>query len=216
MTADEIIYGLAADPDNLIESVKTKTKFDASKVFAAPHPTLGIKTGVLRKAAIAELANEDFELKTVEHTVFKSLCIGKLKTYEETVGAVKAYAPKLDSWAACDILLVSTAKVFAKNRERVWEDFVNESPSGEYERRFAIGLMLKHFLTESDMPRVINRLKQLEDDRYYVQMMIAWTLAEATIKFPNEVNACLPSFSPTVQKMTIRKQKDSFRVKTNA
>lgn len=127
--------------------------------------------------------------------------------------------PYIDNWSVCDSFCNSF--VFAsKNRAEVWQFLQKYLYSDkEFEVRVSIILLLNQFLRydyegrkntrkrvitmadlekseykESDCPyleRILNAINREFSQGYYARMAAAWTLAEAMIIFPYEVNLML-------------------------
>ena len=53
-----------------------------------------------------------------------------------------------------------------------------------YTKRFAIGLLLVHYLTEDFKPEYMELVSRTPTGEYYLHMMVAWYFAEAMAKQP--------------------------------
>lgn len=152
-------------------------------------------------------------------------------TYEEVlaVGLAVAYArvplaeklptlrrllPRLDSWALTDCI-APTLKWKDEENQTGW-NFAMEclgSPM-EYTIRFGIVLLMRHFLTAESIPATAEILCNVTDPRYYVQMAVAWCLAEmGTQDFSRVEDILKAGILPTfTHNMTIRKLRESYRI----
>ena len=111
----------------------------------------------------------------------------------------------------------------------------------EFEVRFAVVVAMCYFLNEDWLGRVFARLNSLNFDHikskyktvkgkpkvaqqgtvqgtepYYVRMGVAWLLATALAKFPDQIRAFVRSSNlpADVVKLYIRKVRESFRTRT--
>ena len=108
----------------------------------------------------------------------------------------------------------------------------------EFEVRFATVMAMSHFLNERYLPRIFYRFDSLDFSRirseyvcssdakisgrvageppYYVRMGVAWCLATALAKFPDETRAYLRhSLLPeNVVRLYVRKARESFRTRS--
>ncbi len=108
--------------------------------------------------------------------------------FDKRLDAIAAFAPFIDSWAVCDSF---SASLYIPNayRAEFWEflDFcaASERP---FEVRFAVVATLNHFLEKNYLDAVFDRANQIAARRlgeYYVDMSLAWLVAEAFIRFPD-------------------------------
>ena len=122
------------------------------------------------------------------------------------------FLPYVDNWATCDQM---SPKVFRKHRPELLEQIREWIASGEtYTVRFAVGMLMEHFLDEDFDPAYPEMVAGIHSEEYYVNMMIAWYFATALAKqydavFPYIVNRRLDDW--THQK-TIQKAVESNRI----
>ncbi|MBQ6880981.1 MAG: hypothetical protein IJN55_00275 [Alistipes sp.] len=111
----------------------------------------------------------------------------------------------------------------------------------EFEVRFAVVVAMCYFLNEEWLDKVFERINRLNFDRikskyktikvkpkeaqqgtvqgaepYYVRMGVAWLLATALAKFPDQTRAFVRSSNlpADVVKLYVRKARESFRTRT--
>ena len=113
--------------------------------------------------------------------------LSEVKNFERCIREVDRFLPYIDNWATCDQL---SPKVFRKNREQLLSHIRRWIASDKvYTVRFAIGMLMQHFLDEafdSEYPEMVAGVKS---DEYYINMMIAWYFATALAK---QYKAVLP------------------------
>ena len=149
-----------------------------------------------------------------EETMLQGFVIGYAKMdIEERLLYTEKFIPKIKDWAVNDGFC-ATFKTAVKNRERVWEflgPYANSNK--EFEIRVAAVMYMNYFLTEEYIDEVLKQLFSMKQDDYYAMMGIAWALATAYAKFPNETREALAWDWPKVTlNKAIQKMCESYRV----
>ena len=83
-----------------------------------------------------------------------------------------------------------------------------------YTVRFAIGMLMEHFLEEDFEPEYPDMVSQIRSDEYYVNMMRAWYFATALAKQYDRILPYLQEnrLDPWTHNKTIRKAVESYRI----
>lgn len=108
--------------------------------------------------------------------------------------------------------------------ERLWRFLCGYFASNrEFEVRFAVVMSMCHFMNEEYLPRIFFRFDALDFGKiqseyqspYYVRMGVAWCLATALAKFPDETRAYLrhSRLPQDVIRLYVRKARESFRTR---
>ena len=184
------------------------------------YEILGIRVPVQRK-----IAKEISKGNIVE---FLSFCQGKYYEEVNIEGFVLAeikdlsllenyfdsFLLKIDNWAICDGFC-NSLKIVQKNKEYFWKK-IQELLSSKDPFTIRVGciLLLSFFVEKEYILEILQKVKTVKNDEYYVGMGLSWLLAECFVKFPEETlkllkEKCLSSF---VQNKTISKIRDSYRV----
>ena len=106
-------------------------------------------------------------------------------------------------------------KVFKKNKARLLPYIKEWIPSDHtYTVRFAIGMLMEHFLDDDFDPAYLEMVADVRSEEYYINMMIAWYFATALAK---QYDATLPyitgrRLAPWTHNKTIRKAIESCRI----
>ncbi len=152
-----------------------------------PDTIIGVRTPVLRKLA-KEIAKENrnvYFLKELPHRYYEenqlhAFIIALIKDYYQCIYEIERFLPYVDNWATCDQMSPS---IFKKNKEkllikiRTWI-----SSSHVYTKRFAIGMLMKHYLDEDFKKDYLKMVSEIKSGDYYVDMMRAWYFATALAK----------------------------------
>ena len=165
---------------------------------------------------------------TYEETLVWGLTINALKcTSDERLDLLKKYIPVLDNWAVCDSFCCNAKWALKMPASELWTFLMPCFQSKqEFEVRFAIVMSMCYLMKEEWLNAVFHQLESLDlsvirseysnlPSPYYVRMGIAWLLATALAKFPDEtrrfVNAS--SLAEDVKRLYARKARESFRTK---
>ena len=180
---------------------------------------VGVRTPDLKKLAKelfgSETANKFIE--TLPHRYFDenqlhAFIISLVKDYETCLKEVDRFLPYIDNWGTCDQL---SPKVFAKHKDELIIPIKKWLKNKHtYTIRFAIGMLMQHYLDESFKEEYMKMVASIKSEEYYVNMMIAWYFATALAKQWNSSikyieDKCL---DPWVHNKTIQKAVESYRI----
>lgn len=178
-----------------------------------------------------------------EETVIWGYLINLEKcSLDERLSMLDRYVPVMDNWAVCDSYCAHAKWMVRADKAALWAFLERWFDSeNEFEVRFAVVVAMCYFLNEEWLDKVFNRINGLNFDcikskyktvkgkpkvaqqgtvqgaePYYVRMGVAWLLATALAKFPNEARAFVrKSHLPAdVVKLYVRKARESFRTRT--
>ena len=148
---------------------------------------IGLRTPVLRDAAKKYFNDERKEAFLLElpHRYFDedqlhAFIISLEKDFGECIRLVEGFLPYIDNWATCDQL---SPKVFAKESEKLLPYIKKWLDSDRtYTVRFAVGMLMAHFLDKRFSPEYPQLVADISSDEYYINMMRAWYFATALAK----------------------------------
>lgn len=178
-----------------------------------------------------------------EETVIWGYLINLEKcSLDERLAILTHYVPVLDNWAVCDSYCAHAKWMVRADNETLWAFLERWFDSEhEFEVRFAVVVAMCYFLNEEWLDKVFERINGLNfnlikskyktakgkpkvaqqgtvqgAEPYYVRMGIAWLLATALAKFPDQTRAFVRSSNlpADVVKLYIRKARESFRTRT--
>jgi len=180
---------------------------------------IGVRTPDLRRLA-KELRKRpdtaDF-LSSLPHLSFDedqlhAFIVSEEKDFVECLARTQTFLPYIDNWATCDQF---SPKVFAKHREELLPHIDEWLRSGHtYTVRFAIGMLMKHFLGEPFRREYAERAADIRSEEYYINMMRAWYFATALAKNYDEVLPFITEgrLDPWTHNKTIQKAAESYRI----
>ena len=178
-----------------------------------------------------------------EETVIWGYLINLEKcSLDERLAMLGRYVPVLDNWAVCDSYCAHAKWMARADKAALWAFLERWFDSGcEFEVRFAVVVAMCYFLGEEWLDKVFERINRLDFGRikskyksvkgkpkaaqqgtvqgaepYYVRMGVAWLLATALAKFPDQTRAFVRSSNlpADVVKLYIRKARESLRTRT--
>ena len=184
-----------------------------------PASVIGVRTPALRKYARRLLRQEEATefLRALPHRYFDenqlhAFLLSEIRDFPRCLDEVCRFLPYVDNWASCDQL---SPVVFKKHRPELLEAVrVWLSSDRPYTVRFAVGMLMAHFLDEDFDPAFPEAVAGIRSEEYYVKMMIAWYFATALAK---QYEAVLPflenrRLDSWTHNKTIQKAIESYRI----
>ncbi|MBQ7159663.1 MAG: DNA alkylation repair protein [Treponema sp.] len=187
----------------------------------AADSIIGVRTPTLRSLAkqLVKTEQSDTEqfVATLPHQYFDenqlhAFIISETKDFATCIAQVETFLPYIDNWATCDQL---SPRVFKKHRKELLP-YIDRWLTSEhtYTVRFAIGMLMQHFLDEDFNVSYAEKITTVRSEEYYIKMMIAWYFATALAKqydviLPFIEKKCL---EPWTHNKTIQKACESFRI----
>ncbi|MDR1631252.1 MAG: DNA alkylation repair protein [Oscillospiraceae bacterium] len=154
---------------------------------------LGVRIPVLQKLA-KTLAAGEYETyfahasdDTFEEIMLQGLVICFLKTdLDEIFERLRSYIPKITNWSQCDG--VAQSLKCAKKHLPEFRAFLQPylSSEREFEVRFAVVMLLSHFVNEEHLKDCFYVFDSVTHGGYYVKMAVAWAVQKCFWKFPEQ------------------------------
>ena len=214
MTRDEIVAELFRLQD------KKYAAFQAKLIpTVAADRIIGVRTPALRSFA-RELSGDENTasfLTRLPHQYFEedqlhAFVVSLEKDFDICIGEVEAFLPLIDNWATCDQL---SPKAFKKEPEKLLPYIRTWLKSDRvYTVRFAIGMLMQHFLDERFDPQYADMVAAVRSEEYYVNMMIAWYFATALAKQYDRILPYLKEkkLDDWTHNKAIQKSVESYRI----
>ena len=214
MNRDEIVTELfrMRDKDYALLQAKTIPTVAAERI-------IGVRTPALRSFAKDLYRDFDMEafLACTPHQYFDedqlhAFVISLEKDFDRCIAEVEAFLPFIDNWATCDQL---SPKAFKREPERLLPYIQSWIKSDHtYTVRFAIGMLMQHFLGERFETRYLDMVAEVRSEEYYINMMIAWYFATALAK---QYERAVPTLEGKrldgwVHNKAIQKSVESYRI----
>ena len=118
--------------------------------------------------------------KYQEENTLHGFIISLEKDFDKAIAETERFLPYINNWAVCD---GTSPKIFGKNKPELLEYIKRWIKSDEtYTVRFAIGMLMRHFLDEEFEPWQMELVISVDSEEYYIRMMQAWYMATALAK----------------------------------
>ena len=214
MNRDEIVEELfrLQDKDYALMQTKIIPTVAADRI-------IGVRTPALRTFAKSLYKDSDIDafLSCVPHQYFDedqlhAFVLSLEKDFDKCIAEVDAFLPYIDNWATCDQL---SPKVFKKHPEKLFPYIQSWIKSDRtYTVRFAIGMLMQHFLGENFDLKYADMAAEVRSEEYYINMMVAWYFATALAK---QYELVLPYLEEKrlddwVHNKAIQKSVESYRI----
>ena len=182
MNRDEITEELFRLQDRKYAAFQAKLipTVEAGKIIGVRTPELRCFAKRLCKEEDAALFLECLPHQYFDENQLHAFVISLEKDFDKCIVEVEAFLPFIDNWATCDQL---SPKAFKKEPEKLLPYICTWIRSDQvYIVRFAIGMLMEHFLGERFHIRYADMVAAVRSDEYYINMMIAWYFATALAK----------------------------------
>ena len=195
-----------------------------SSLLPGVENVIGVRMPLLRKFA-KEILKGDWqnylqsalpETSTYyEENIIQALLIGTSKlSWQERHAYIKAFVPKINNWAVCD-LFCSTLKDAQRYPKEYWQLLASYANSqNAYDLRFLAVLLLNHFTSDEFVEEALKILQAIKHEDYYVKMGVAWAISIFYIKQPQLTLSLLQenNLDDFTHNKAIQKIRESFRV----
>lgn len=181
-----------------------------SKLIPGCDNILGIRLPKLREIA-KQICKGNYKQfldnaddKYYESTMIQGLIIGYCKAdLDVKMKMLELYVPRMNNWAVVDSVS-SNLKIVQKHREeflKLLQQYIKSNK--EFEVRFAVVVLMDFYITDEYIDYVLDVLKSINRDEYYIKMAVAWAFSFCFIKFKDKTLKVL--LSGDIEKDTLRK-----------
>lgn len=181
---------------------------------------IGVRMGALRrlskkikKTCSIEIFNEA-KFYYREEKLLYALCIFKMsRSFDEAMDALDKFLLYIDNWEVTD-LIAGEIIIDETHREEIFQKVLSYVHSeDEYSIRLGLVIMNKKFNDEAHIEKILDAIKIIKLDTYYVNMAAAWLICEIYFKNKEKVNKYLSSASlnEDIKKMTQQKIRESLK-----
>lgn len=171
---------------------------------------IGVRIPKLREIA-KEIAKENpieflekYNCELYEEKMIYGLVIGYMKAeLEERLKYIDKFVPMIDNWGICDSCC-ATFKFTKKNLEEMFDylqKYINSQD--EFAVRFAVIMLMDYYITDEYIDKVFKIYDNINLDKYYVKMAIAWAISVAFAKYEEKTRKFLKNNS--LDKFTFNK-----------
>ncbi len=181
---------------------------------------IGVRMGALRrlskkikKISSLEIFNEA-KFYYREEKLLYALCIFKMsRSFDEAMDALDKFLLYIDNWEVTD-LIAGEIIIDEAHREEIFQKALSYVHSeDEYTIRLGLVILNKKFNDDDHIEKILDSIKIIKLDTYYVNMAAAWLLCEIYFKNKDKINKYLSSenISADIKKMTQQKIRESLK-----
>ena len=180
---------------------------------------IGVRTPALRAFAKDLYKDPDIDefLCATPHQYFDedqlhAFVISLEKDFDKCIALVEEFLPFIDNWATCDQL---SPKCFKKEQKKLLSYIkVWIKSNHTYTVRFAIGMLMQHYLDDGFKTEYADMVAEVRSDEYYINMMIAWYFATALAKQYKSIVPYIEErrLAVWVHNKAIQKSVESYRI----
>lgn len=184
-----------------------------------PESIIGVRTPMLRKIAREFAKTDEYErfLDDLPHKYFEEnqihiFVLSEMKDFDKCLPRVEKFLPFVNNWATSDQL---SPKIFRKHRRELLVNIEKWLKSNKpYTVRFAVGMLMEHFLDEDFSPEYLEKVAKVRSNEYYVKMMVAWYFATALTKQWDEAVKIIEAkkLDAWTHNKAIQKARESYRI----
>ena len=163
----------------------------SAKLVESGLPILGVRLPVLRDMA-KRISKEDWRGyldgwngEYMEDVMLRGFVISYARMdLQERLGLFNDHIELIDNWSTCDSFC-TTWKPKKDDRDEVWHFILPYLETGEeFPMRYAVVMMLTHFIDGKHIDDVLYLLDSHRHDGYYYRMAVAWNISVCFVKFP--------------------------------
>lgn len=151
-----------------------------------------------------------------EETLIQGIVIAGVKDLKLQKELFVSWIKYIDNWSTCDTTVSSMKPLKNSKTKQDYFEFYKDLCYSEQEfiSRFGIIVLMSCYLEEEYIDSILDIAKNVTNEKYYVQMGLAWLISFAFMKFRDKTyellkQKCLPKF---VQNKAISKCRDSYQV----
>lgn len=206
--------------EKLYKLTDEKYRVFSKSLVNTPLIVIGVRIPKIKELA-KELKKEDLNgfafAQYLEADIFYGLWINQQKMSDlEKLIKLEGVLSKASSWSITDTIICNTK---FKDLDLVFSYYVKwtKETDNEFLCRSGYLLYMKYF--SKNKGYLQGFLKNISESKhYYVNMMVAWTLATIVISFENEIFEYFKNTDniSIIKKYTIRKINESFRINNYA
>lgn len=185
----------------------------------SPNRIIGVRIPEIRKLANELKNSEESECfmnvlphKYYEENNLHAFLICSIKDFDLCISELNKFLPYVDNWATCDSIRPAC---FKNEKTRLFKEIeIWIKSEHTYTVRFAIEMLMAHFLESDFSIDIHNLVLGVISDEYYIKMMVAWYFATALAKqWETTVKILEDNFLPQwIHNKTIQKAIESYRI----
>lgn len=205
---------------NLVSMRNDQYRDFHKKLTPTKYEILGLAVPMSRKIA-KEISKTDVLSFLIypkdiyyEEVLIEGFVIASIKEENVFFEQLSRFLPKIDNWAICDGFC-NSIQILKKDPSKHFTYFLSLLESEEpFTIRVGLITLLSFYIKKEYLDKIYKKLDTIKSDHYYVNMGIAWLLAEIYIKYKEETKMYFEKtkINNFTMNKTISKIRDSYRV----
>lgn len=185
---------------------------------------IGVRTPKLKELAKKLAADKTVDIRgfieSLPHFYYEenqlhSFIISNEKDFDKCVVMTDEFLQYIDNWSTCDQLLPTVFKKHKPELLTYIDKWIKSDRT--YTVRFAIGMLMKHFLDDDFKITHLHTVSEVVHQDYYVKMMISWYFTTALAKRYDKTVGFLENrvLDKWTHNKTIQKSLESYRISSD-
>ena len=168
-----------------LEKLKEEKYKEFSEKLIPGIKIIGVRLPILRKLS-KKITLEELTDNSFEEVMLQGMIIGNIKDINEFKKRCIEFLPKINNWSVCDSFVSSIHITNNYNKEMF--DFLNSLLTRKeiFIKRFILVMYLRYFICDEYIDKVLNNIRKIKIDGYYVEMAYAWCLTEVYLKYKDK------------------------------
>ena len=131
--------------------------------------------------------------ESYEEVMIQGSVISSIKDFDKQINILDKWIRKIDCWSLCDSVV--TSMKWLKKEEyqtKFFNYFYNLCfENEEFVSRFGIVTLMAYFINEKFIDKIYEMCENVKNEKYYIQMAIAWLVSVGYVYFPEKTYALL-------------------------
>ena len=152
---------------------------------------MGVRTPILRSIAKniikgdwQSFLSEYEENNIYEITLLRGMVIAGAKcSFAQRAEYLRQFVPTINNWAVCDMVSGDIKDAGKYKQELMGLIYMWIKSGREFEVRFGIVTLMKYYINDEYIDKVIAVCDHEKHQGYYVKMALAWCLSECFVKY---------------------------------
>ena len=201
------------DKDYRAFSSKLIPNIDINKIIGVRMPDIRMLAKEIKNDEYIDNFLEELPHKYHEENVLHGILLSyRYKDIDILLKKLDKFLKYVDNWAVTDVI---SPKLFKKYPDKVYKYIVKWVNSKyEYKIRFGIVSLLQFYLDDNYDRKIIDLVKSIKSESYYINMAIAWFYSFALIKQYDDTIVIFENkeLDKWIHNKSIQKAIESYRI----
>ena len=201
------------DKDYRVFSSKLIPNIDINKIIGVRMPDIRMLAKEIKNDEYIDNFLEELPHKYHEENVLHGILLSyRYKDIDILLKKLDKFLKYVDNWAVTDVI---SPKLFKKYPDKVYKYIVKWVNSKyEYKIRFGIVSLLQFYLDDNYDRKIIDLVKSIKSESYYINMAIAWFYSFALIKQYDDTIVIFENkeLDKWIHNKSIQKAIESYRI----